>query len=400
MIVRSRVVATLVLCACLGACTDRVAPSEVPPVAEFLVAAGDSTYWVRSSAEGLRVRSAPLLLTRSGNHFFEVRIVEDIRDYLDAEFVRERLYGHALGREDSVLLYADDAVAEAMRFWLSERPGEEPINPDEEDAPEPTSSAADFLEVIDVHGVWVSWAHALDIDIENAPGHTHQRRRGVSDIRSGVRAELSTLMSDAEANRIAALGRASLDTMLAVVRNATDDRAARARATLHTFVFDAASFSITDLERKAAILFHVPGTSADGEALELLLPPIAINETPDWWSTVQRTVPAWSADSLSMRWSNARYRVVGSADSARSVLSLSLVSDSMGARAWPIAMVPMPAYQFIALDDATLDESARAALSDAFDRASADNTVALDGDPRNPAVLRPAKYSTYRFRRR
>lgn len=384
----------------LSACADRAEIPAVPPVAEFLVAAGDSTYWVRSSPEGLRVRSAPLLLTRTGNDFFELRIVEDIRDYLDAEFVRERLYGHVLGGTDSVLLYADESVADAMRFWLSERPGEEPINADEDDAPAPASSAADFLEVIDVHGRWVSWAHALDIDLENAPGHTHQRRRGVSDLRSGARAELDSLVSPLEATRITSVGRASLDTILAVVRNARDARATRARETLHTFVFDAAAFSITDVERQPAILFHVPGTSADGEALELLLPPIVIAETSPWWSDVRPTVPAWSADSSSMRWTHSQYRVVGSVDSARSLLTLSLLSDSAGARPWPIAVVPMPAYQFIALEDAALDAGTRAALGRAFDRASADNSLAMRSPGADALSLRRVLHTTLRFHRR
>ncbi len=400
MRVRSLAISTVMLMAGLGACTDRAVTPAVPPVAEFLVAAGDSTYWVRSSPEGLRVRSASLLLTHSDNQFFELRIVEDSRDYLDAEFVRERLYGQALGSTDSVLLYADEAVADAMRFWLSERPGEEPINPEEEDAPEPTSSAADFLEVIDVHGRWVSWAHALDIDLENAPSHTHQRRRGVSDIRSGARAELDSLVSRMEAERITGIGRASLDTMLAVVRDATDDRAARARSTLHTFAFDAASFSITDVARQPAILFHVPGTSADGEALELLLPPIPIVEQPSWWSAVRSTVPEWSTDSLTMGWTHGRYRVVGRVDSARTLLTLSLVSDSVGARPWPIAVVPMPAYQFVALDVATLEPGARAALRDVFDRPSTDNSVALQIEGSTARTLRHALHTTFRLRRR
>jgi hypothetical protein len=397
---RTIAISVLVCALGLGACADRTATPAVLPVAEFLVAAGDSTYWVRSSPEGLRVRSAPLLLTRTGDRFFELRIVEDIRDYMDAEFVRERLYGHALGRTDSVLLYADESVADAMRFWLSERPGEEPINPEGEDAPEPASSAADFLEVIDVHGRWVSWAHALDIDLENAPGHTHQRRRGVSDIRSGARAELDSLVSPGEAARIAAIGRASLDTMLAVVRDARDDRAARARETLHTFVFDPASFSITDIERQPAILFHVPGTSADGEALELLLPPIAIAEAPPWWSDVRPTVPAWSTDSSGMRWTHGGYRVVGSVDSARALLTLSLLSDSVGARTWPIAVVPMPAYQFIALDNGALDTGTRAALSLAFDRASADNSLAMRRADTSVVAPRRVLLTTFRFNRK
>ena len=163
--------------------TERIPrTSNTPPTAEFLVAAGDSTYWVRSNAEGLRVRSAPLLLTRTDGAFHELRIVEDIVDYLDAEFVREQLYGYPLGRADSVLLFDNASVTSAMQQWLREHPGEQPIDPTESEVPEPASSAADFLEVIDVHGRWVSWAYSLDIDIDGAVTHTHLRKRGVVNI--------------------------------------------------------------------------------------------------------------------------------------------------------------------------------------------------------------------------
>jgi len=41
-------------------------PPPPPPIAEFLVSAGDQTYWVRSDNSGLRIRGSPLILARTG----------------------------------------------------------------------------------------------------------------------------------------------------------------------------------------------------------------------------------------------------------------------------------------------------------------------------------------------
>lgn len=366
---------SLGVAACDKADAPPVTPNILPPVAEFLISAGDSTYWVRSGAEGLRVRSAPLLLTRSHGVFHELRIAEQAVDYLDAQFVREQLYGFPLDSRDSILLFDDGSVSTALAEWQKEHPDEQPVDIDDIDgldAPEPATSATDFLEVIDVHGRWVSWAYTLDIDIEGAVGHTHLRRRGVVDITTGAVATLDSLVSPSEARRIEQHGRASLDTMLNVVRQATDDRAARARATLHTFTFDPLAFSITNGVRDPAITFHIAGTGVDGEALELLLPPIAIDSAPPWWADVQPTLPVWSGDSLQVRWSHNGYTVVGTVDSARTQLTLSLSTDTVNARPWAIAVVPMPAYQFVALDVPPITEAVRTSLRRAFDRASGD----------------------------
>ncbi len=374
--------ALLGIAACDETDTPPVVQVNLPPVAEFLVSAGDSTYWVRSGAEGLRVRSAPLLLTRSDGQFHELRISEQIVDYLDAEFIREQLYGFPLDRRDSTLLFDDGTVSNALAQWQREHPDELPVDvddPDVVDAPEPATSATDFLEVIDVHGRWVSWAYTLDVDIDGATDHMHLRRRGVVDITSGAMATLDSLVSAAEARRIEQLGRASLDTMLDVVRRATDDRAARARQTLHTFTFDPTAFSITNGVRDPTITFHIAGTGVDGEALEMLLPPIRIDSAPPWWADVQPTLPIWSADSLHVRWSHNGYTVIGDVDSARTQLTLSLVSDTVNARPWAVAVVPMPTYQFVALDIPPISDAVRASLRRAFDRASGDTPYATRG---------------------
>lgn len=365
--------------ASLLACRDQPVLSARPPAIEFLVASGDSTFWVRADADGIRVRSGPLLLTQVEERLYQLSIDEEITDFLDAEFVSERLIASVLGEEDSVVLLQDESVFAARDRWRQAHPGEEPIDLMEEDAPDPESSATDFLEVITVHGPFVSWAHALDIDLTPDTGHRHERRRGVSDIRTGARMALTDLVSHAEARRLESAGRASLDTVLEVVRQAADERAARARSTLESFAFDTLSFTLTDVGLQPAITFHVGGTSATGDALELLLPPLVLHESPVWWERVTSTLPVWSADSLTVEWSAGAARVLGTVDSARTRIALELIdmqqpdAQRSGHR-WPIAVVPMPTYQFLSLDSLTFGPRQRQALLDAFE-------YAADGDP-------------------
>lgn len=388
---RYAVVAVVVTASLFGACRDQPAPARVPPlppVAEFLVAAGDSTYWVRADAQGMRVRSAPVLLARHADRFHELRIAAQITDFLDAEFVREQLFAQPLEAADSVLLFADDAVGEALGAWLRANPGEAPIDLADEDAPEPESVASDFLEVIDVHGPWVSWAHALDIDVVGAEDHLHRRHRGVTDLTTGARATLDSLMSPEEAARVRTIGRASLDTMRAVVARAADERARRAQSTLHTFEFVDSAFSIIDVDHQPAIVFHVSGTSRDGEALELLLPPIPLKAPPSWWREVAPTLPVWTPDSSGVRWGNGAFSVVGVVDSARTTLRLALTASETPGVEWPIAVVPMPTFQFMLLDRATFGPQARAALLRAFDRAAGDDPYSTRASGPPPAASR------------
>jgi len=55
------------------------APEPVPaPVAEFIVAAADSVFWIRSEADGIRVRGAPMVLAQVGGRFSEIYAADDL----------------------------------------------------------------------------------------------------------------------------------------------------------------------------------------------------------------------------------------------------------------------------------------------------------------------------------
>src|SRR2546423_10391849 len=69
---------TLVLAAITVGCA---LPPPPPPAAEFLVSAGDQTYWVRSDNSGLRVRGSPLILARTGGPYYELFVGEIDRSF-------------------------------------------------------------------------------------------------------------------------------------------------------------------------------------------------------------------------------------------------------------------------------------------------------------------------------
>ena len=85
-------------------CTERAAAR--PPRAEFIVAAGDSSYWVHSDGGGVKLRGSPIVLARIDSAFLELYVVDDDESYENAEFVGQRLY-----ERDLVLLRPDQHVA-------------------------------------------------------------------------------------------------------------------------------------------------------------------------------------------------------------------------------------------------------------------------------------------------
>lgn len=355
--------------ALLVACQARNAdtPHE-PPAAEFLFAAGDSTYWVRSGEAGVRVRSAPILLTEVDGRFFEVFIAEDGVDYEEAAFAAARVYARDVSQRDSLSLFDDGSVMREAEAWKRRHPRAEPIDPESEDlANEPQTVVSEEIEILDVHGPWVTFNHLLDVDVADGEPHRHAGKRYVVDVRTGTHASLHSMFGEAEARRLIDAGRASFRQLIDSIRTAGDDRAKLARETLESFRFDSSSFGITDVARAPAVAFMIPGNGVEGEALALNLPPLTA-QAPSWWGAVKTTLAQWNADSSQVRWTRTGYDVVARPDSDGESLALTLVSSpSPAGKAWPIATVPAPAYQLIPLDAPPVTAALRHALASAFD---------------------------------
>jgi hypothetical protein len=364
-------------------------PAKAMPRAEFLFAAGDSTYWVHASADGLRVRSAPILLTQVDGKLFEVFLSDEGAEYADASFATSQLWARALGGRDSVRLFGDSTVQRELRGWRKAHPNDVEIDPnDEQLEDDPRTVVHDEIEILDVHGPYLTFEHLLNLDIDGGPPHRHEGRRFVVDVRSGRLMAVADLLGGTEAQRVIAEAQQSLARLTDSIRTAGrsgDERAAAAVETLNSFVFDSSSFGITDLGREPAIAFMVPGKSTDGEALALHLPPLRV-AAPAWWAAVRATLPTWTADSARVRWSRGRYDVLARPSPDGDALALVLVGSGVNAREWPLSTVGSPAYQLIALDDPPLDSAGRSALARAFDV-----SAALDGMAQRAAYRLPAK---------
>ena len=352
----------------LAACARGGDRSRLPPAAEFLFAAGDSTYWVHSSSEGIRVRSAPILLTEVDGHFYEIFVAEDGVEYSDASFTSSRIWSRELLHSDSTLLFEDSTVMHEAAAWKKRHPLEVPIDPDDEQATnDPRTAVNENIEIVDVHGPYLTYRHLLDVDVDVAEPHRHEGSRAVVDVRSGKPATLPALFGAVEAARAVLVGRASLAKIKDSVQKANDERAVAARETLDSFHFDSTSFGITDISRAPAVSFLVPGTGSDGDALAVYLPPIAI-AAPTWWSGVRPSLPDWTVDSSRVHWNRGAYDVVARPLADGNALKLGLSANTLGpSREWPIATVAYPAYQLITLDAPSVSTQLRAALARAFD---------------------------------
>ena len=59
------------------ACHDAVPDSARPPNADFVLSAGDSSYWVTSEGGTVHFRGAPLELARVGARFYERYVADE-----------------------------------------------------------------------------------------------------------------------------------------------------------------------------------------------------------------------------------------------------------------------------------------------------------------------------------
>jgi hypothetical protein len=389
---RARLALSAVAAAALvAACGDRASRGGALPPAEFLFAAGDSTYWVRSGDDGMRVRSAPILLTEVDGRLFEIFLGDEGAEYPDASFASARLWSRELQHRDSTLLFGDSTVLRELAEWRRAHPRDEEIDPADEDVPDdPRTVVTDEIEIIDVHGPYITIEHLLNVDIDGGPPHRHGGRRMVLDVRSGALASLEVLVGADEARRVAAAARASLTQLVDSIRTAGaagDERASVAMESLNSFRFDSVSFGVSDIGRDPAVAFMVPGHGTDGEALALYLPPITV-KTPVWWKSVRATLPEWAKDSARVTWDRAKYEIAARPSADGDALALVLIGGAVGqAQEWPIATVAAPAYQLIPLDTPPIDSAVRAALSRAFDiSTSLDGLVQRASWPHGPSI--------------
>ena len=348
-----------------AACGTRRAPAAVQH-ADFIVTTGDSSYWVTSGPQGLRMRGVPMLLARVDGRYREIYVADDDHSYFDAVLVGARLWSRDLLTGDSTELFADTLVPRYAALYARAHPGEAPLTKDDEAAEHPRVTVTADVDVLGVHGPYVSYEYRTDMDVagerENVDRHT--ARRGVLDLRTGKAVTVAALFGGEAAGRAeldaSAEWKLARDSLLAL----RDRRSRRAQRVLASFEFDATSFTIASREGRPRVVYAVPGVASRGS---LSAVPLAARDVPaaPWWHSLRDELPA-GPDSL-LSWKHGplelRASLTADGDAAR------LVLRDVSRRDWRVGTVGAPVWRVLWLD-ATLKPADRNALTRAFNDAS------------------------------
>ena len=358
----SRFVPLLVLA--LAACrTERVAP----PRAEFLVAAGDSSFWVRSQNGRFRIRGAPLQLARLRGRFHEIYVADDDRSHYEAVIVGQRVFRRDLHTGDSVAIFEDTTAASIERWYRDEHPNDPRVSAEEDVSEHPIVEATAEIGLLDAFGPYQSYEYHSDGVIQGG-AEWHVTRRGVLDLEKGDQASIAALFGDTAAKRIVAEGKRRFSLALDSVLASPDARARAAADAIADFEFDPSSFAIVRDGRVPAVQFFAPGHGARAGGMMISLPPIPADSTAAWWTAVRGTLSVAPFDSSLDRWERPGLSVVARYDATGDRATLALV-DSAGLE-WPVARISAPAYSLLWLDAPPLDAATRRALTRAFDEAA------------------------------
>ncbi|HZS60751.1 MAG TPA: hypothetical protein VFA43_15860 [Gemmatimonadaceae bacterium] len=344
-----------------------------PPAAEFLLGAGDSTFWVKTGRDGIHVRGAPLTLARYGGRFYEIYVADDDRSYTNAVFVGQRIYRRDLIQGDSVAVFEDTAVGRAAARYAARHPDDSPLEPDEDAADDPTSSVTGEIDVLELHGPFLSYQYHGALKGEAGTGETI--RRGVLDLRSTgapkSAASLRVVLGVPAADRIIAAGQRRFGAVKDSVRaiGVSDDESVRRGARALSggaFAFDPGSFTLADHDRTLEVSFIVPGHGVIGNGRYLSLGAIAATGMlPAWWREVRPTLP--EPESTAVVWRHGKIDIVARYDTIADDVQLALRDSTR--HEWPVAHVPSPARRVFWLD-VTPDAATRKALVRAFDESA------------------------------
>lgn len=364
-------------------------PAAPPPASEFLIVAGDSTFWVRSDAGGVRVRGSSMLLGRIDGRFHEIYVADDDRSYYDAVFIGQRVYRRDIEQGDSSLVFDDATVPSLAHSYASTHPSEAPLGPDDDGAERPATVATTEVDILDVHGPFLSYEYRADLDVADGTD-THVMRRGVLDLRTGTRATLASIFGARAAAEIADAGRLAGRRMSDSVLSSSDPRAPFAAASLDAFRFDEESFVLADDGGEPVVAFSVPGTGSSAGGLAIPLPSVPAPRATWWADEVRSGLPSVVDDDGTERWRRAGYEVVARYDTISDRVALFLRDGRR--REWPIGHMGAPVRHIYWLDRPQVGGTQRAALERAFDEA------AFYGDDVR-TVNRPGPFpsSTFRF---
>ena len=170
-------------------------PPPPPPTAEFLVSAGDQTYWVRSDNSGLRIRGSPLILARTGGRYYEIFVSEIDRSFPKALFSGERVFRRELATGDSAVIYDDTTIVRMSDAYHQQHPRAPLLRPDDDPDDDVDISAVGETDVLNVLGPYVALEHRVSIE-RSDDSSDDDTTRAVIDLRNGKAVAFEHMLRD------------------------------------------------------------------------------------------------------------------------------------------------------------------------------------------------------------
>ena len=350
---------------------------------EFLLTAGDSTYWVRTVGGALQMRGSPLALARVSGRFRELYVVDDDRSFENALFVGQRLYQRDIISNDSSVVFRDTIVSALADAFLRVNPDARRLAPNEDPAEEPGLTASAEISVLGVLGPYLSLEYHVDTAGAGEDAW-HMTRHAVVDLRTNTSLALEELLGADAAASVLARGRRAFQETVDSVRTDSRPAARRAARALGSFHFDPRSFSLLVANGTLMIAFSAPGAGVGGEGFAFPVRPIPVSE-PGWWPEVARSIPTTTL-SREERWARGPYDVRALYDSVAAPVQISVL-DSAGT-AFLAGSVTGPVHRIYWLDAPAIDEVQRGALTRAFDDAALYDDAVRTADARPRSSFR------------
>jgi hypothetical protein len=182
----------IALSSLLGGCA---LPPPPPPDAEFLVSAGDQTYWVRSDNSGLRIRGSPLILARTEGRYYEIFVNEIDRSFPKALFSGERVFRRELATGDSTVIFDDTTIVQMSDAYHQQHPRARLLGPDDDPDDDVDVSAVGETDVLNVLGPYVALEHRMSIERADDTGGD-DTTRAVIDLRNGKAVAFDRMLRD------------------------------------------------------------------------------------------------------------------------------------------------------------------------------------------------------------
>jgi len=342
---------------------ERVETPSAAPEAEFLIAAGDSVFWVRSDETGIRVRGAQLNLALVGTRFVELHLSDTDLSFYDAVYVGQRLIKRDLVTGDSLVVFSDTLIPVLARAYAAANPGERPLGNDEEGSENPRTIASAEIAVLDVHGPFLSYEYRTDVDVIGGRSW-HGARRGVIDLRTGAGTSLEALLGPRESARVTTAGREQWRVIEDSLRAAFADRSEYERREIEQLRFDPRSFTIALAGRGPLIRFAITQSASRDIAGSYELEGTVV-DAPDWWKGARETMPGTDVESGERVWQRKDFTLVARDVTDRAARVAFALRDRAGTE-WRLGSVPSPLLRVMWVSD-SLAPGSRAALTRAFE---------------------------------